>query len=195
MPIDHLLAALERDGSAQAEALLTQARTAAAAIARESDELVARRRADALDARKAELSGAAQATLGETRRTSRGAVLAARQRLLERVFAAARDLFPEAMASDDYRTRALPRHLAEALSAVGDEPAVIRCPEALVAAVRSAVTRKKHLTVEGDPAAPPGIRVVTTDGAIEVDNTLEGRLDRLRARLALDVLAQLEASP
>jgi vacuolar-type H+-ATPase subunit E/Vma4 len=52
----------------------------------------------------------------------------------------------------------------------------------------------KHVTVEGDAAAPPGIRVVTSDGGIEVDNTLEGRLERLRVRLALEVLAALEPS-
>jgi vacuolar-type H+-ATPase subunit E/Vma4 len=77
---------------------------------------------------------------------------------------------------------------------VGDEPAVVRCPLALVPAVRSAVKRMKHVTVEGDAAAPPGIRVITSDGAIEVDNTLEGRLERLRVRLALEVLAALEPS-
>jgi vacuolar-type H+-ATPase subunit E/Vma4 len=195
MPLDHLLGALERDGSAQAEDLLVQARATVAAIAREADELVARRRADVLGGRETELRGAAQAALGETRRTGRRAVLTARQRLLERVFGAARGLFFEALASEAYRARALPEHLAEALGAVGDEPAVIRCPETLVPAVRAAVARKKHLTVQGDPAAPPGIRVVTTDGAIEVDNTLEGRLDRLRARLALEVLAKLGTSP
>jgi vacuolar-type H+-ATPase subunit E/Vma4 len=53
----------------------------------------------------------------------------------------------------------------------------------------------KRLTVEGDAAAPPGVTVVTTDGVITVDNTLEGRLERLRARLAIEVLAGLEASP
>lgn len=191
MPLDHLLAALERDGGAQAEALLTDARATAAAITREADELVARRRADALGTREAELRGAAEVALGEARRAARLAVLAARQRLLERVFTAARDLFAEAVAGDTYRA-ALPTHLAEALNAVGDAPVLIRCPETLVPAVRAVVARKKHLTVQGEPAARPGITIVTTDGGIEVDNTLEGRLERLRARLALDVLARLE---
>jgi vacuolar-type H+-ATPase subunit E/Vma4 len=193
MPLDHLLAALERDGGAQAEALLTQARAMAAAITREADELVARRRADALGMRGTELRGVAEVALGEARRGARRAVLAARQRLLERVFNAARDLFAEAMSADTYRA-ALPTHLAEALNAVGDAPAVLRCPETLVPAVRAAVARKKHLTVQGDPRARPGVTVTTTDGAIEVDNTLEGRLERLRARLALEVLARLDPS-
>lgn len=193
MPLEHLLAALERDGGAQAETLLTAARATAAAITREADVLVAHRRADALGAREAELRGAAELGLGEARLTARRAVLAARERLLERVFTAARDLFAEAIGGDTYRA-ALPTHLAEALNAVGDEPVVIRCPEMLVPAVRAVVVRKKHLTVQGDPAARPGITIVTTDGGIEVDNTLEGRLERLRARLALDVLGRLEPS-
>jgi len=195
MPLDHLLAALERDGSAQAEALLAEASAAAAAIAREADELVARRRVDRLGAREARLRGAAEAALGAARRAGRGAVLAARERLLERVFGAARDLFPEVVAGEAYRTAAFPTHLSEAVHAVGGEPAVIRCPTTLAAAARAVVAGEKQLTVQGDPAAPPGVTVVTTDGVIEVDNTLEGRLERLRARLALEVLAGLEQSP
>lgn len=194
MPLDHLLAALERDGSAQAEELIVQARAAATAIAGEAGELAARRRAEVLEGRRAELSGAAQAALGEARRTARRAVLAARHNLLERVFAAARDMFAEVVASEAYRAGALVQHLTEAVGAIGDEAATIRCPQVLVPAIRAAVAGKKQLTVRGDPAAAPGIRVVTTDGAIEVDNTLEGRLARLRGRLALEVLAMLEPS-
>lgn len=194
MPLDHLLAALERDGSAQAEELLGQARARAAAIAREADELVARRRADRLGAREAGLRGAAEAALGEARRAGRRTVLAARERLLERVFAAARDLFPEVVEGEAYRTATFPTHLSEALHAVGDEAAVIRCSKTLATAARALVGTKR-LTVEGDAAAPPGVTVVTTDGVITVDNTLQGRLERLRARLAIEVLAGLEASP
>ena len=193
MPLEHLLAALERDGGAQAEALFTEARATAAAIAREADELVARRRADTLSRRDAELRGAAEVAMGEARRAARRAVLNARQRLLERVFKAARDLFAEAIMGDTYRA-ALPTHIAEVLNAVGDAAGVIRCPETLVPAVRAVVARKKHVTVQGEPRARPGLIFATADRTIEVDNTLEGRLERLRARLALEVLGRLEPS-
>jgi vacuolar-type H+-ATPase subunit E/Vma4 len=33
------------------------------------------------------------------------------------------------------------------------------------------------------------------DGAIEADNTLDGRIERLRPRLALEVLARRGAAP
>jgi vacuolar-type H+-ATPase subunit E/Vma4 len=63
----------------------------------------------------------------------------------------------------------------------------------MVSAVRAAIERKKHLTVKSDPAVPLGITAATADGVIEVDNTLDGRLERLRQRLAIEVLARLDS--
>jgi vacuolar-type H+-ATPase subunit E/Vma4 len=194
MPIVHLLEALEREARAQAEAMLEEARSAAAAITRDANERLALQRANALGAREAALRAAGETTLSEARRAGRRRALEARQRLLERVFDAARAHFPAALTEPAYRA-ALPQHLAEALPAVGDGPAAVRCPEVLVPLVQAAVAGRKHLAVQGDPAAPPGVTVTTADGVIEVDNTLEGRLERLRPRLALEVLARLETSP
>jgi vacuolar-type H+-ATPase subunit E/Vma4 len=193
MPIAHLLEALEREARAEADRMLEEARATAAGIAREADERLALRRADALGTREAELRAAGEARLGEARQAARRRVLEARHRLLERVFVGTRALFPAAISDPAYRT-ALPEHLAEALQAVGEGPAAVRCPEALVPVVRAAVAGRKDLAVQADPAAPPGVTVVTADGVIEVDDTLDGRLERLRPRLALEVLARLTTS-
>lgn len=194
MPLEHLLSALEREARAQADALLAEARATAAQIAREAEERLAQRRGAVLGARAAELRRAAAAALAEVRWNGRRAVLEARQRLLDRVFAAAHALFAGAVAGEAYGA-ALPAHLTEALRSVGDEPAVIRCPAALAPRVRAAVAGREQVTVDADPAARPGIVVVTRDGAIVVDNTLEGRLERLRLRLAIAVLARLGSPP
>jgi vacuolar-type H+-ATPase subunit E/Vma4 len=194
MPIAQLLEALEREARAQAEAVLEEARAAAATVTRDADERLALRRADALGAREAELRAAGEAMLAEARRSGRRRVLEARRQLLERVFVAARALFPAAMTEPAYGA-ALPGHLAEALRAVGDGPAAVRCPEALVTSVRAAVADRKDVAVRGDAAAPPGVTVVTADDVIEVDDTLDGRLERLRPQLSLEVLARLETSP
>jgi vacuolar-type H+-ATPase subunit E/Vma4 len=191
MALEHLLAALEREANAQAAALLAAARAEAAGIGRDADEAVARRRSDVLAIREAELRGAAEAAVGEARRAGRATALQALERLLDRVLGAARAMFPAALVSDAYRA-ALPAHVAEALHALGDEPAVIRCPKALVPAVRAAARSRKHVTVRGDPTARPGVSVATADGVIEVDNTLDGRLERLRPRLSLEVVARVE---
>lgn len=193
MALDHLLAALERDAGTQAEALRAEARATAAAVTRAADERVAKRRHDALAAREATVRKSAESALVEARRTSRQRVLSARQRTLDDVFAAAHALLPEAVNGPSYRA-AVSRHVVDAVEATGDEPVVIRCPEALVPVVRTIVASSTRVTVQGEPAAPPGIVVTTTDGVIEVDQTLGGRLERLRARLALEVLARLDTA-
>jgi vacuolar-type H+-ATPase subunit E/Vma4 len=50
-----------------------------------------------------------------------------------------------------------------------------------------------RVRVEPDAAVGTGVRAVSADGVVEVDNTLEGRLDRLRARVAFVALQRLEA--
>jgi len=188
--IDHLLAALEREAAGQADALLAAARADADRITRDVEARLARQQSEVLDARARELRGAAQGALGETQRAARKTALEARDRFLARVFEAARAMLPAALGSDAYRA-ALPGHVADALHAVGDEPAVIHCPESLGDAVRTAVADRKQLVVTCDAAARPGVTVTTRDGAVVVDNTLEGRLERLRQRLAIQVLARL----
>lgn len=193
MALDHLLAALERDAAAQVDAVRAEARANAAAVTGEADQRLARRRHDVLATREAMVRESAESALVEARRASRQRVLLARQRLLDQVFATAHGLLPEAVTGACYRA-AMPRHIAEALEATGDEPVVIRCPEALVPAVQALITSRTRVTVQGDAAALPGILVTTLDRVIEVDQTLDGRLGRLRAQLALEVLARLDTS-
>ena len=186
--LDHLLAALEREATGQGDAVRAAARAEADRITADAEARLARRRSDTLGARTAELRGEAEQALGEARRSGRKAVLQARERFLARVFDAARGMLPAALESSAYRT-ALPGHVADAVRAVGDEPAVIRCPAALREAVRSAVLGRTQLSVESD-ATHLGVTVTTADGAVIVDNTLEGRLERLRPQLAIQVLAR-----
>ena len=117
MALDHLLAGLEREAAAQADALLAGARTEAARITAEADARLARRRTVEFGAEEAKLRGAAEAALGAARRSGRGQVLEARGRFLDRVFAAAQALFPATLAGDAYHA-VLPDHVAEGLRGV-----------------------------------------------------------------------------
>jgi len=194
MPLEHLLAVLEREATAQAEALVAAAGTQAAEIASDTDAHLARRRSDALGPRETDLQGAAATALGQARRMSRATVLEARERLLERVLTAARARLPAAIASTAYRA-VLPQHVAQGLRAIGDEPALIRCPVLLVPAVQAAVETRQNVSVRGEAGGGAGVIIATSDGAIEADNTLDARLDRLRPHLALEVLGRLGAAP
>jgi vacuolar-type H+-ATPase subunit E/Vma4 len=191
MALEHLLAALERDAAAEAERLLAAARAEAAAIRAAAEERVAQRRAAALGARAAELRGRAERALGEARRGGRRLELEARQRLLGRVAAAARARLPAAMAAPEYRA-ALPAALAAALACAGEAAVVIRCPVALVAAVRDALPQGAGAAVEADAGVRAGYTLATADGVLTVDDTLDARLERLWPRLAPGVLARVE---
>lgn len=195
MGLEHLLEALERDADAQVEQTLAQARAEADRITTESSAALARRRGDATCARDSARRVEVEHAVTLARREARRSILEARERLLERVFAAARAALPAAAAGPAYRAT-LPAALSGALSALGNDQAVIRCPEALAREIERARPRgAASVPVRVDPASGSGFRVVSADAAIEVDDTLESRLDRLRPMLARRVLAQLELRP
>jgi len=194
MGLEHLLEALERDANAQIDQLLAQARAEANRITAAATAALAQRRGTATDARERTRRREVEQAVTRARRTARRSVLEARERLLERVFAAARGELPAAAAGPGYRA-GLPAALDGALAAVGHEQVVIRCPEALARDLEQLRPESESVSVVVDPATGSGFRLTTADGAVEVDATLESRLDRLRPELARRVLAQLELEP
>ena len=190
MGLEHLLEALERDAKAQIEQLLAQARAEADRLTTAGSEALERRRRDAGVVRERSRLQEVEHAVTLARRAARRSVLEARERLLERVFAAACAELPATVASDAYLAT-LPAALAGALSAIGVEPAVIRCPKAISRELQRLVPAGRA-SVAVDTGVGSGFRLTTTDGAVEVDETLEARLERLRPQLARHVLAQLE---
>lgn len=192
MGLEHLLEALERDADAQVEQVLAQARAEADRITTESTAGLELRRRETTSARDRARVQEVEHAVTLARREARRSILEARERLLERVFASARTELPAAAASPAYRA-SLPAALHGALAAVGGAQAVIRCPETLAPDLeRARPCGAEAVPVNVDPATGSGFRVTSADGAVEVDDTLEGRLERLRFVLARRVLAQLE---
>jgi vacuolar-type H+-ATPase subunit E/Vma4 len=195
MGLEHLLEALERDANAQIEQLLAQARAEAEGLTTAMAAALAQRQGAAADARERTRLIEVEQAVTRARRAARRSVLEARERLLERVFTVARGELPAAAAGPAYRS-GIPAALAGALAAIGGEEAVIRCPQTLAQDLeRSRPSATPPVPVVVDPAAGSGFRVASADGAIEVDDTLESRLDRLRPALARLVLARLEIEP
>jgi vacuolar-type H+-ATPase subunit E/Vma4 len=195
MGLEHLLEALERDANAQIDQLLAGARAEADRVTAAAAAVLGQRRVTAAEARERTRSREVEQAMTRARRAARRSMLEAREHLLERVFAAARAELPAAAAGTAYRA-GLPDALASALAAVGHEQVVIRCPETLAPDLeRLRPPEAECASVVVDPSAGSGFRVTSADGAVEVDDTLESRLDRLRPELARRVLAQLELGP
>jgi vacuolar-type H+-ATPase subunit E/Vma4 len=190
--LEHLLEALERDANAQIDQTLARARAEADRLTAAATEAVELRRREVTSRGKRDRQREVDHAVTLARRAARRSILEARAHLLERVFAAARAELPAAAAGPAYRA-ALPSALAGALAAVGGEQAVIRCREALARELeRLRPGTSQSVRVVVDPASGSGFRVASADGAIEVDDTLESRLDRLHLVLARRVLEQLE---
>jgi vacuolar-type H+-ATPase subunit E/Vma4 len=192
MPLGDLLSALTREAERDVARLRADAEARAAAIAAAGRARVDRARAEQLGEREVQWRADAERGLALARHAARARVLAARGWLLERVLAAVRARLPALVDDPGYRA-VLARDVQAALAYVSDEAVVLRCTPALVHAVRVIVADRAGVRVEADAAVGTGVRAVSADGVIEVDNTLEGRLDRLAARVSFVALHRLEA--
>jgi len=188
--IDVLLATLEREAEAEISRVMDDARARAAEVIAAAERRMAARRQLSLEQRTAEARAEHERALATARAAARAPVLAARAALLDRLFAGLRAKLPAVAASAAYRA-ALARQL-EVLSAfAGDRPSTVRCNPALVATLRRAMKTKGRWPIRPDSSIAAGFRLTTTDGVLEVDATLETRLEQLRPRLALEALAAL----
>jgi vacuolar-type H+-ATPase subunit E/Vma4 len=193
MALEALLAALEQEAGAKATSMLDAARADADRILAQAEADMARRRKDALQLAGSGARAAEQARLAELRRTVRAAVMRTRAAMLDRVFERARALFGAASCDPAFRA-ALPRHLEEALAYAGAADAVtLRCRPELAAALGALVADRPGVTVVEDDAVGWGIRLRDDASGLEVDNTLDARLDRARGALAIELLRAVEA--
>jgi vacuolar-type H+-ATPase subunit E/Vma4 len=107
--------------------------------------------------------------------------------LVARVFATAREKFAETLENPAYQAM-LPARLEEAMACVGDRAVPLRAHPRLAAALARPVGERA--TIREDPAVGAGFRAVTEDGTLEVDCTLEARLQTLTPILSLELLKQ-----
>jgi len=189
MALAHLLEALERDANDEIARLRAEAAAEADRITAASAAAVAQRRRAVLEEDERRGRHEVERALTIARRAARRAVLEARQRLLDRVFAAARAVLPAAVREPAFRA-SLPAAIVSALAAIGPGPVVIHCPGAIAPAVKG-LQLADRITVMADETVGSGFVMRAADGAIEVDDTLDGRLERSRPVLARRVLQQL----
>jgi len=187
MALDDLIARLEQDADARVQGIRRKAddevRALQAAEARAADEEAQQR----LVGRRAALQAELRRELARARQQARAEELEARRALLGRVMARAKLLVDEVATTDAYR-EAVAGHCAEALSYLEGLAPVVRCPPALAAALAPVVAARADATLRPDDAMGPGLVAEAKDGSVFVDSTLLARLERLEARLAVELL-------
>jgi vacuolar-type H+-ATPase subunit E/Vma4 len=187
MALPDLIARLERDAETRGDELDRQANAEAEALRAEASRLLVQRREQELTRRRTERRVRHEAALAEARRGARGARLTAQHALLERIFARARALLPEVASSAEYFAL-LPAHYAEARRYVEGVKLTVRCHPS--SAIWLHGTDADATFVE-DAQAAPGVYVSAADGSVFIDNTLPARMQRLEAKLAVELLAEV----
>lgn len=186
-----LAALLDKEASAEIDAILAEARERASAIVADADAeaeaIVAKRERTAEAAREATLvraRSAAQLAAASQR-------LQAQQRAIQSVFEAVDARFAD-LPNDAERYRGLMDGLLrEAVEGVGGTPTAIRVAPGDVDLAREVATAAGiDAEVQAADDVRAGVRVVA--GSVSVENTLPARLEALRDELASDVARVLE---
>jgi vacuolar-type H+-ATPase subunit E/Vma4 len=193
MAMKELIAALERDATAEAEENLERARRYGeellADFGRESAERLERE----LEDHERELRARAVLDVAATRRVARNTVFTARDELLRQVRVAV-DARLEGLCTDDCYRAGLEEELREACDYLPGGPAEVRCWPALAEPLSEAAGRLARTEVEvcEESSVGAGFIVRTGDGRAEVDARLATRVDRTWPDLALVVMAMIE---
>jgi len=184
MALPELISTLEEDADAEIRRELHRARSEAARVARESAARIERRRVERLAAREAELRREAELAIVRAHHDARHAVLSARARMIERVFDAARAALPSVLERPELE-EVLRRDLETALSLIGEDRAVVRCPAALEPMVRAIAGETSEIEI--DDAVGLGVEVMSADRTLRIDQTLAARIERLRPALSIAI--------
>jgi vacuolar-type H+-ATPase subunit E/Vma4 len=191
MALADLLRALEHDAEARIAEVRTEAVASSARLRGEGRERLEHRRSAELATRETALQSEAARILETTRQDAGRRVLTARARALERIQSRARDLLLRTE-PDRRLLDGVALEVGTALEYFGDSSAVVRCAPAWGAALTPIVARRSNVKLEATNGVGPGAAIRAADGTLEIDATLETRLDRLWPRLAIDLVRELE---
>lgn len=142
--------------------------------------------------REAELRAAMSRELAQGRADSQRRVFEARDALLERVFAGARELLCEAIDRPAAQARLVER-AQEALGFIPAGRAVICCSPGVASMLEGELDVGDGLEIETRQDLPAGFQITGAGGALVVDATLESLLELRRPALAIEVLRWLES--
>lgn len=190
MGLNQLLSTLRDDAAAQRAEVLSNAETEASRIRAAATAEASRRRMDFISRVKAEAETAAHRTLARTKSEALETVLAARGRFLDRVREAVGRRIAEAAEHPEY-LRSLRDELRASIDRLPTGAAVIRASPGLVSALETACAEvSENVAIEEAADIGTGFILRSDDGRVEVDATLETRLEYAWPRLAASVLAE-----
>ncbi|GIW53579.1 MAG: hypothetical protein KatS3mg081_2934 [Gemmatimonadales bacterium] len=186
MGLEELLAALERDAVEEAESIRSAARAEAERIVSQAKEALQSRHEARLRSLEVGLRRELEMALTAARRAARRRVLEAKWRAIGKILEAVKDKVPRVLENPQWRA-VLIQDCLDSLEVLAGRPGKISATPALVEDIKAALEGRSEIEVIADAGVGTGFRIESADGALEVDGTLEKRLEREREGLAIEI--------
>ncbi|MEJ2736642.1 MAG: V-type ATP synthase subunit E [Anaerolineae bacterium] len=186
--IQALSRAVQSEARAEAEQIVADAKAKAEAVRQHAQEQAAAERAEILARASGEAERIRSQALATTQLKARTMQLERREKLLDRVFEAARQQLPTVQQGTDY-DQVVHHLLREALIHLGADAAQVRADERTRMLLTDQVLTEVSKEVGGQVqlgtslTEGTGVIVETAEGHRQYDNTLEARLSRLQEEL------------
>jgi vacuolar-type H+-ATPase subunit E/Vma4 len=190
MALADLLKALRAQAAERRSTELAAADAEVAHIAAAAASSLERRRKDFVNAARREEQEVGRRTLARAQSEAAESVLLARDRLLGRVKSALERRVAQA-ARDPAYLDALPRELRVGLDRLPRGSIVVWVAPEMAERLGQALGEGEEVRVETVPGMGAGFTAVAPDAGVEVDATLELRLEQAWPRLAIAVLRDL----
>lgn len=180
------------DAKAEAEQIVAAAQAKAEAIRKRAEEQAAAERKDIIDRAQQEVERLRSQSLATTQLKARNMQLEYREKLLDTVFAAAREKLPAVQHYSNYDKIAADL-LKEALQHLKDFPVQVHVDaftqKSLQAQNMQQIAKDLNVEIKDTSLLKNGTGVIveTADGHLNYDNTLETRLNRLQSLLRAPV--------
>jgi V/A-type H+-transporting ATPase subunit E len=190
----NLAALLDKEASAEIEAILSEARSRASEIVAEANEEAEAIKAQRERAAQVQYEAALVRAKSAAQLEASSLKLRAQHEVVEEVFARARDEIL-ALTKDEARyakiVAALIQEAAEGLPKGGDLEVLVH-PDEVASAKKALETLKLDGAVSEDASVATGIRLRVKGSSTTLENTLLGRLEALRGELASEVARTLQ---
>lgn len=190
MALQDLLSALRAQAAERRAEVLAHAQAEAERIHSESAVALERRRTEFVEHTREAEKAIARRAVSRARGDAARRALAARDRLLERVRTTLEQRASEAADDPEYR-RALVQELRFALEHLPPGPVSVRASAGLVPALSEATAGDERVTVEEAQGGGTGFVALAQGDDVELDATLEARIDYAWPRLAVATLEEV----
>lgn len=192
--VAELISRLEQRARAEIVALRTQTANSVAEAARQAADGRNARRVAALRECDASVEAEAASALAAAATDARRELLDAQHALVDAVLARAAARYPALVSAEHLGDEQLVRRFRGLTTYLDGAPSEIRCRPELAERVRALLAREwpaSHVVAD-DETTGAGLRVLDASGRITVDDTLETRVERLRAELTIEICRAAE---